>query len=69
MSEKQKIEQKMIYLCNGERPNCLKTICYRKYPEGGVCRLTTHREYAADPNPVVMDTGKELVWLEGMQKE
>ena len=55
------MKPKMLYRCNGENPNCLKTICYRKYPEGEACRSTTHREYVADPNPVAMDTGKELV--------
>lgn len=66
---KKKIESNMIYLCNGERPNCHRKEewCLKRNPEG-VCKFTLEKEFAADPNPVAIDTGEGIVWLKRIER-
>lgn len=36
---------RVFYLCNGKDPECKKTYCYKRQPEGD-CRHTSKVEYA-----------------------
>ncbi|MDO5344415.1 MAG: hypothetical protein Q4E91_01570 [Lachnospiraceae bacterium] len=63
MSEK---EKKVTYLCDGEKPDCKRTHCY-KNTDDGLCRHTSDIDHAI--NFIKKDSGDKTIYREIIRSE